>query len=172
VRRRDRDALGRFFDLVFPFVYSLAFRSTGDRSSAQDIAQEVFLKVYRAAERLDSERSPYPWLTAITVNTARDLARRIATRAEQPFDEGVLASQQDVGAGPHETLVRKERENLLERALLSLDYRQRMVVLLRDYCGCSHEEIASMVDTSPAAVRKRYSRALDAMRDHIRKLEQ
>gem|GEM_PF-2580741 len=171
VQQRERGALGRFFDAVFPFVYNLAYRFTGDRSSAQDVAQEVFLKVYRAADRLDLDRSPYPWLTAITANTCRDLARRVATRAEEPVDELPSDGPPDSTPVPDEALVRKEEEIMLERALMSLDESHRAIVILHDYCGCSHEEIASIIDASHAAVRKRYSRALEMLRQTIRKWE-
>jgi RNA polymerase sigma-70 factor (ECF subfamily) len=169
VQRRDRESLGRFFDLVFPFVYSFAYRMTGERASAEDVTQEVFLKVHRAADRIDTGRSPYPWLAAITTNTCRDEVRRVVRRAERPLDEGV-STHADTGPTPDEHLARKERAHLLQQALLSLDETQRSVILLRDYSGCSHEEIAKIVGATPAAVRKRYSRALDALRVHVKRL--
>lgn len=171
VRRRDPPALGSFFDRVFPFVYSLAARLTRDRSAAEDVTQEVFLKVYRAADRLLPDRSPYPWLSAITVNTCRDLARSRTRRMETPLEDEDLAALRDPAPSAHDTVVREEQARLLDQALASLDRPLREVVLLHDYCGCTHDEIAAFVGASPVAVRKRYSRALATMRDRVREWE-
>jgi RNA polymerase sigma-70 factor (ECF subfamily) len=170
VRRRDARALGLFFDHVFPFVYSLATRLTRDRTAAEDVTQEVFLKVHRAADKLLPERSPYPWLSTITVNTCRDLSRSRSRRMETPLDGETAAGIRDPAPGADDTVLLAEQSRLLDRALASLARRQREIVLLHDYCGWTHEEIAGLVGASPVAVRKRYSRALDAMRDRVREL--
>lgn len=171
VQRRDGEALSRFFDMSFPYVYSVAFRLTGNREAAEDVAQEVFLKVYRAADRLDVDRNPRPWLTTITYNACRDAARRIAARPEDAVDASVIGERYEGGSTPADALEAREREELVERALRELDEGLRTIVLLRDYCGCSHEEIAEIVGASHGAVRKRYSRALTRMGEIIRGYE-
>ena len=65
VRRREPEALAAFFEQHFDRVYALVHRLLGDRHSAQDATQEVFLKVHRAAHTLDPERDPEPWVTTI-----------------------------------------------------------------------------------------------------------
>jgi len=172
VQRRDGDALARFFDAVFPYVYSLAYRLTGNREAAEDVAQEVFLKVYRAADRLDVDRNPRPWITTITYNAVRDAARRSAARPEDAVDATVIGERAEASATPADALDARERERLVERALGELDEGLRTMVLLRDYCGFSHEEIAEIVDASHDAVRKRYSRALARLGEIIRGFEE
>lgn len=168
VRRRDPDAMGRFFDVAFPYVYGLAYRLLGDHHTSEDVAQDVFLKVYRAADRLDVERHPKPWITTITYNACRDAARRGAARPEDATDPATVGERISTAGDPSEELEGREREQLVERALRGLDEASRAVVILYDYCGYSHEEIATIVDASHAAVRKRYSRALKRMGELIR----
>jgi RNA polymerase sigma factor (sigma-70 family) len=170
VKRRDPDALGRFFDAAFSYVYSLAYRLTGDRHAAEDVTQEVFLKVHRAADRLDVERHPRPWITTITYNACRDVARRRSARPESPVDATEIGERHEAPGTPEEEVLRRERERLLERALGELDEESRAVVILHDFGGHSHEEIAEIVDASHAAVRKRYSRALGRLREIMRGL--
>jgi RNA polymerase sigma-70 factor (ECF subfamily) len=170
VQRRDPDALACFFDAAFPYVYNLALRLTGDRHAAEDVTQEVFLKVHRAAERLDPSRNPRPWVTTIAYNAVRDVARRRSTRPEDPVDAAEIGERSPGTGTPEEVLLQREREQLLERALGELDDLSRTVVVLHDFGGHSHEEIADIVEASHAAVRKRYSRALQRMADIIRGL--
>jgi RNA polymerase sigma-70 factor (ECF subfamily) len=172
VQRREPKALERFFDASFPYVYNLAFRLSGNRDTAEDIAQDVFLKVYRAADRLDVHRHPKPWLTTITYNTIRDLARRTAARPEDPVDAQIIEDTHGILETPEDILLERERERLVDRALQELDERSRAIVILNGYCGFSHEQIATIVDMSHAAVRKNYSRAIKRMAAIIERLQQ
>lgn len=172
VRRREPAALESFFDASFPYVYNLAFRLSGNRHTAEDIVQDVFLKVYRAADRLDIDRHPKPWLTTITYNTCRDRARRAGARPEATVDVQVIEDTHGTQETPEDVLLRRERERLVDRALEALDDRSRAIVILNSYCGFSHEEIAAIVDMSHAAVRKSYSRALKRMAAIIEGLQQ
>src|SRR4029077_12114053 len=75
VRARDRDALGRFFERYFDLVFGIALRLLGSREGAEDLTQEVFFKVQRAADQIDPRRDPAPWLTTIVYNACRDIWR-------------------------------------------------------------------------------------------------
>jgi len=160
VKAREPSALGRFFDLAFPYVYSLAYRFTRQRETAEDMTQEVFLKVYNAADRLATDRSAKPWITAITVNACRDHARRRAARPEDSVDALVLDAVHSAPGTPEQDLMRAERDRQLDKALDQLDFESRLVVLLHNFSDYSHESIAQLMGTSHDAVRKRYSRAL------------
>jgi RNA polymerase sigma-70 factor (ECF subfamily) len=168
VRRRDARALGRFFDGAFPFVYRLAFRMLGNREAAEDIAQDVFLKVHRAAEQLQTDRDPAPWLATITYNACRDARRRAGARSEVATDATTIGEGHAVLDTPEDALVRRERERIVQHALLELDEPSRAVILLHDYNGLPHEEIATVLGMSHAGVRKRYSRGLKRLAEVVR----
>jgi RNA polymerase sigma-70 factor (ECF subfamily) len=76
VRRRDGDALGALFDTYFDRLFGFAYRLLGDHSAAQEVTQEVFLKVHRAAHQIDPERDPGPWLMTIARNACREHWRK------------------------------------------------------------------------------------------------
>jgi RNA polymerase sigma factor (sigma-70 family) len=170
VRRRDADALARFFDVAFPYVYSLAYRLTGHREASEDIAQEVFLKVYRAADRLDVNRHAKPWITTITYNACRDVARRAARRPETSTDADPPVEVLQSNETPEDVFAKRERVRLVEAALRELDDLSRTVVILHDFCGSAHGEIAAIIGASEANVRKRYSRALSRMAKTIKRI--
>jgi RNA polymerase sigma-70 factor (ECF subfamily) len=145
----------------------------GDVPTAQDVIQNVFLRVHRAADRLDPERDPAPWLATITVNECRALWRSRAYRVEREgrslqADDGLADRLSSDGTGPDRMVLDQEREAILQRAIEELPEQMRAVVLLHDYREFTHEEIATIVGASPAAVRKRYSRALERLREHLK----
>jgi RNA polymerase sigma-70 factor (ECF subfamily) len=175
VQRRDPQALSDFFEFSFDRIYSLAARLLGDRSAAEDVAQEVFLKVHRAADKLDPDRDPLPWLTTITYNVCRDLWRsrehRVAAQATSINGEPGTAERLAAdGADPEAQAVGRERDRVVQEALMQLPDELREVVILRDYHGMRHEEIAELVGASHAAVRKRYSRALAKLAEDLRSI--
>lgn len=171
VRRRDPQFLSRFFDVAFPYVYNLAYRLVGNRETAEDITQDVFLKIYQAADKLQVDRHPKPWVTTITYNTCRDVARRAASRPEVPEDGNVIGERSADSSNPEEVMLRREREMLTEQALTTLDEESRTVVVLHDFCGMTHEEIAAIMELGSASVRKRYSRAIKRMVEIVKGLQ-
>ena len=75
VRRRDPEALAALFEHSFDRLYGLAQRMLGDRAAAEDVMQETYLRMHRAAATIDVERDPLPWLKSITANLCRDHRR-------------------------------------------------------------------------------------------------
>jgi RNA polymerase sigma-70 factor (ECF subfamily) len=171
VKNGDGQALAAFFELTFDRIYSLATRLLGDRTAAEDATQEVFLKVHRAAHSLDPDRSPLPWLTVVTCNVCRDMQRshkRRSTRTVSIDDDSHVAMVVDTGRDPEAEALAGERSRLVQAALMRLPEELRTVVVLRDYQGMRHEEIAEAVGASHAAVRKRYSRALARLAEELK----
>jgi RNA polymerase sigma-70 factor (ECF subfamily) len=173
VRRRDPDALGELFEIYFDRMYSLAYRLLGEHPGAEDVLQEVFLKVHRAASQLDPSRDPGAWLTAVTRNTCREHWRRKRRRGEKDTrsldnGSGLQETLKVGGDSPEGETLSVEREEALAGALGKLPMDQREVVILHDYEGLDHEEIGRLVSAGGATVRKRYSRALAGLRRHLR----
>jgi len=165
VRERDSHALATFFEFYFDRVYGLAYRLLGDHASAEDVTQDVFQKVHKAAPQLDTSRDPGPWLMTITHNACRDHWRSKAfklTRRSQSLEdtEGLIETLAAPGESADEALVRDERARQVQAAIQKLPEDLRSVVILHDYQGLGHEEIAMMIGATHVATRKRYSRAL------------
>lgn len=172
VRQRDPQALAALFDHHFGRIYSLAFRLLGEKTAAEDVTQEVFLKVHRAAHQLDTARDPGPWLMTITANLCREKWRsREGRQAKQTTSLDAKPEVAEIlphgDAAPDSGVLEGERERILGAAIDQLPEAMRLVVVLHDLQGLTHEEISGMVGDEPAAVRKRYSRALLKLRELI-----
>lgn len=172
VRTREPEAMGLFYDRYVDQVFGLAWRLLGDRTLAEDVTSEVFLKVHRAADRLDPARDPAPWLTTVTTNVCRDLWRsgaykmsRRAADVDDPVTSGALSSGRN---DPEADALGTERERLVQGALLELPEPLRTVIVLHDYEGLDHREVAEVLHIAHDAARKRYSRALAALEQLLR----
>jgi len=173
VRRHEPAALATFFERHVDGIYDLAYRLLGERAPAEDATQEVFLRVHRAAASLDPQRDPGPWLRKITRNVCRDVWRSPAYRFGKrsvPLDpdppgSAVLTPSPE---SPEDVVVKGERARLVQAAIGRLPEELREVVILHDYSGLRHSEIAEIVDASHAAVRKRYSRAVARLADLLK----
>jgi RNA polymerase sigma-70 factor (ECF subfamily) len=164
-QRRDPEALGELFERHADRIYDLAYRLLGERAAAEDAMQEVFLKIYRGVPKLDIERDPAPWVLRVTQNVCRDVWRSAqyrASRRSRPIHEEVdsgltLAAH---SADPEQAMLKSERERLVQEAIMRLPPTLRVVVVLHEYMGLPHQEVADIVGASHTAVRKRHSRAL------------
>jgi RNA polymerase sigma-70 factor (ECF subfamily) len=168
VRRREPAALAALFDRHFGNVFGLVCHLIGDRTAAEDVTHDVFLKVYRSAHQLDPARDPGAWLTAIATNACRDRWRSGAYRMAQRSGpvEDVPESGLALTRGtndPEDDALAAERERLVQGAIGRLPEALRVPVVLHDYQGLSHQEIAEILGVNHAAARKRYSRALAAL---------
>lgn len=172
VRERDPQALATFHGHAFDLVYGLVHRLLGDRTLAEDATSEVFLKVFRAADRLDPERDPSPWLVTIATNVCRDLWRsaayRTSRRAADVNDEAVADRLASPERSPEQHLLAAERERAVRQALLELPEALRTAVVLHDWQGLGHHEIAAMTGIEHDAARKRYSRALTLLAKRLK----
>jgi RNA polymerase sigma-70 factor (ECF subfamily) len=147
------------FDLLMRqherLVLVTALRMTGSLPDAQDVSQEVFLKLYRNLGKLASEDVVASWLYRVTVNACHDLRRRPAR--EDPLENaGQLASG---GADPHQAFADSERSRALELSLRMLPEKERAALVLRDLEGLSTEEVARVLGSSEATVRSQVSKA-------------
>ena len=137
VRRRDPEALGEFFEFYFDRLYNVAYRMVGDHTQAEDILQDVFLKVHRAANQLDPARDPGPWLTTLTRNACRERWRSAGRRVDQHArsldnDENFHETLPAEGDDPEDQTLQSERGRAVATALMKLPGTLREVVVLRD----------------------------------------
>jgi RNA polymerase sigma-70 factor (ECF subfamily) len=136
-------------------VLVTALRLAGNLPDAQDISQEVFLKLYRNLGKLASEDAVASWLYRVTVNACHDLRRRPGR--ESPLENaGHLAAG---GADPDQALTAIERARALELSLRMLPEKERAALVLRDLEGLSTEQVAQVLGSSEATVRSQISKA-------------
>lgn len=148
-------------------VLELAFRTLGHWDLAEDVAQETFLRVYRAAKTYQPQARFTTWLYRIVVNLCLDEQRRRARTAlplEAVAPEGLPASQ----ANPAE---KKELAELVRAAVQELPNRQRLALVLHRYDGLSHTEISEITGWSESAVESLLVRAYANLREKLAKLK-
>jgi len=167
-RQGEQSALAALFEACFDDIYGLALRMLGDRAQAEDIVQEVFLRLHKSASTLDSSRDPRPWLRTVTANLCRDHWRSFGAKVAKKSvsvdaDPDTAPPLPNGGPTPEATVIADQRAERVQEAINELPEQLREIVVLRDYEGLSHEEIAEIVGATYAAVRKRYSRALSAL---------
>lgn len=145
-------------------VFSFLLRLTADRGRAEDLCQEVLLKVVKASERWEERARFRTWLYAIARNLAVDEARRAVLRRADPLEEAAAGAGADPGPGPEAAAAAALIRPKLEAALAALPAEQREVFLLREHAGLRFAEIAELMHTPENTVKSRMRYALEALR--------
>ncbi len=155
-------------------LVTLFWHQTGDHSTAEDLAQEVFLRVFRSRKRYRPTARFSTWLYTIANNVASDLRQRAYRRREHGVPAVSSASQSIMGLEalavdasgemPARVVDRKELLSVVQQALSTLGDNQRMAVLLAKFEHCSQEEIAAAMGLSVPAVKSLLFRARDNLR--------
>jgi RNA polymerase sigma-70 factor (ECF subfamily) len=150
-------------------VYSLVFRVVSNKEEAEDITQEVFVKVYNNLRKFEQQASFSSWLYRIATNSALDsldkIKRRPMTVASSNNSAGneeenyPLSSQPSPLAGPEESVIQSELRDCIRQVLKKLDRDQAHVLLLRDFDDLSYDEIAKVLQASLSTVKMRIHRA-------------
>ena len=170
-RTGDPEAFARLVRLHEGMVVSLAARLLGEVEEARDVAQEVFLQVYKRLSAFEGRSSLKTWIYRIAINQCHNRRRfwhRRRRDREQPLDEAVLAPVLQGGrpgaASPYEETLRRERARQVQAALLELRFEHRSVLVLREVEGLTCEEVAAALGVPEGTVKSRLSRAREAMR--------
>jgi RNA polymerase sigma-70 factor (ECF subfamily) len=136
-------------------VLVTALRLSGNLPDAQDVSQEVFLKLYRNLGKMTSEEAVAGWLYRVTVNACHDLRRRRGREDSLENGRAIGLRRRGPAPGAH----RGERARALELSLRMLPEKERAALVLRDLEGLSTEEVARALGSSEATVRSQVSKA-------------
>lgn len=166
----DGDAFASLYDRYATRVYRFALVRLGSPETAEDLLQEVFLKVVEALPRYEERGTPFAaWLFRIARNSVIDHARTRAAIPAEPLDAAL--GVHDDARGPAELAELKGDAALLVDALGSLTPEQRDVVVYRFFAGLSPAEIAGVMDRREGTIRALQFRALGALRRHLDRAE-
>ncbi len=149
-------------------VYGLCYRFTGNAADAEDLTQDVFLKIYSNLGSFDATRGSLPvWITTMTRNLLVDNFRRTRNqRATGSLDDGWDQTEEmkpadrlmATGPSPHEFAARKELANMVQGALAKVSVELREAVILRDLQDLDYKEIAQVLAIPEGTVKSRISR--------------
>jgi RNA polymerase sigma-70 factor (ECF subfamily) len=175
-RRGEPEAFARLVALHEGMVFNLAARLLGDAEEARDVAQNVFLHVYRKLGQFEGRSALRTWIYRITVNQCHNRRRWWQTRRrekEEPLEKvaaGPEASRLADPArhtSPFEETRRRERAHRVQLALLQLSFEHRTVLVLREIEGQSCDAIANVLGIATGTVKSRLARARDALRRRL-----
>jgi RNA polymerase sigma-70 factor (ECF subfamily) len=148
------EALGHLYDRHQRMVYRTALAITGDSEAAADLLQDVFLRLYRFADHIDSERPLEPWLYRMTTNLAYTWVKR-SQRWINPIEDLVDRLTGSARPTPHELVERRDEWSFVQQAVSSLPLAQRVVVVLYYLNDLSLQEIADILDVPIGTVKSR-----------------
>ncbi|MDD4856623.1 MAG: sigma-70 family RNA polymerase sigma factor [Candidatus Krumholzibacteria bacterium] len=173
--RGDEKAFEELLSKYRRSVFSICLRMVRNRSTAEDIAQEVFVKVFSALGRYDPTYPFSSWLNRITSNLCIDHLRREKERTvslDQPVegaDNDLLIQIPAAGAGPDREMESKEIMAILEEALATIPEHYRIIVILRHQEQLSYEEISDTLGIPLGTVKARIHRARNMIVEHFRR---
>jgi RNA polymerase sigma-70 factor (ECF subfamily) len=181
LRAKEGDS-SSFNQLVLRYqdrLVGVLFHLVQDQQRAEDLAQEVFLRVYRARHGYEPTAKFSTWLFRIANNLAsnsrRDQGRRREVNlAPAPNESGALGARpqeqllaEKSGMMPQRIAAKSELQSVVQSALAGLNDNQRMAVLLHKFEEMSYVDIAASLELSPAAVKSLLSRARDNLREKL-----
>jgi len=179
VQRDDAAAYGELMLRYQGRVKTVLRNLMGNQDAADDLSQEVFLRVYRARKGYNPEAKFSTWLFTITNNVALNALRsrnrkpevQFAPLAVDPNASGPMNAEEFIMAGsemvPARQLDKLEMREMVQMAIESLNERQRMAVLLHKFEGMSYLEIAEIMGMTPQGVKSLLCRARTNLRDAL-----
>ena len=176
VRKGDRDAFRQLVERHQRLVLNVIYRSLGDRWEAEDLAQRVFLQVYRSAKRYKPTAKFTTWLYTIVHNTVLNEHRRRARHAAESIE--AMQMKSDTGetpwqladertSDPSELAAEREVQARILAAVRRLPEAQRTAVILCRYQGQSYEEIARVLGCTVGAVKSLLHRARQSLKEEL-----
>lgn len=168
-RNGDMQAFEDIYRLTSGFVYNVALRIARRHAEAEDITQEVFIKMSSALPQFGFRSSCKTWLYRITTNTAISRCRKSGREtdlAAKYKDHLEIEAQEGPSEGP---AVSNENDKIIGDMLERLDEDQRACVVLRDMEGLSYDEIAEILNIPLNTVRSRLHRARETLLEFARK---
>ena len=149
-------------------VYQLCYRFVGNHEDASDLAQDTFLRAYRALGTFKGHSAFSTWLYRVAVNVClnRKAGKRLPT---EPIDEREFTDRKADAADRQ--VIRKETAAVVRAAISQLPEKQRATMILRMYQELPHEEIASILGSSVGAVKANFFHALANLKKRLRESE-
>ncbi len=169
----DTSAFEKVVERHQALVAGTAARMLGSNSDVEDIAQQVFIRVWKSARRYVPRAKFTTWLLKITRNLVFNELRRAKRRAQIPLqsdpDAEEIQLKDETNSAPDASLLEDELQQAIEEAIMQLPESQRMALVLRRYEQLSYEQIAGVLDLSVPAVKSVLFRARTELRSRLSK---
>lgn len=182
LKRRDEAAFNELVRLYQAKVFRLVFRMLGDRAEAEDLAQEVFVTVFKSIDGFRGDSKLSTWLYRVATNHCKNRIKYLSRRAKgskKEFDEvadrdAVESATMSTSAQvprPDDALQGLQAQSAVQRALAELDDEHRELVVLRDIENMTYEEIQQITGLPEGTVKSRLHRARLALQARVLELQ-
>jgi RNA polymerase sigma-70 factor, ECF subfamily len=175
---RDERAFNELVELYGERVYRLMFRMLARKEEAEDMAQEVFVQVFKAIDQFRGDSKLSTWIYRVAVNLCKNRGKYLARRHSQEQDElephaersalgearGVTSSEL---AGPDQIVIGYQLEVIVKRCIAALDPEFREVLVLRDVEDLTYEEIGEITGLAEGTVKSRLHRARATLKTSV-----
>ncbi len=167
IKQGDRAAFKQLVEKHKLSILNLCLRFTGNKEDAEDLAQDIFIKIFQAAPRYEPRALFTTWLYRIAINQCLNYQRRKKLLTFFSLDNNHHKERQEIkqinnlpmSEQPDFDLEQRERQQIVQNAINSLPENQKTVVVLYRYHNLSYQEIADILETSVSAVESRLHRA-------------
>ncbi len=163
----DHSAFQALVERHRAMVYRVAYQFAANHHDAEDIAQEVFIKVYRSLDRFRQDAQLTSWMYRIVMNACIDHRRRRAPAAVAPFGEEAehkMLNTPEERPGPEDTTYAGELGEVLEKEIARLPPGQRLVFVMRHHQGLKLGEIAASLGLAEGTVKRQLHAAVHRLR--------
>lgn len=172
VARGDENAFAKIVEKHQPAVLGTVAKMTNQSPDTEDIAQQVFIRLWKSAERYQPTAKFTTFLFTITRNLVFNASRKKSGKNESSFDAleenwGQSIEDKNSESRPDKSIEQNELRQEIDRAISSLPEKQRLAVILRRYEKMPYEEIASTLEISVPAVKSQLFRARTALRESL-----
>jgi len=147
-------------------VYSLARKILANHDDADDVAQEVFVKLFYSLHDFKGESSLFTWIYRITINECNNILRKKKVRDFVQIDE--IANLLKFGQTPEQELLEKERRDLIERAVEKLPPKQRAIFVMRFFEDLDYEQISKILNKPIGTLKANYFHAVKKIQKFIK----
>jgi RNA polymerase sigma-70 factor (ECF subfamily) len=152
-------------------IYALAYRVIGREEDARDVAQETFLRAFRALGGFKGQAKFSSWLYRITLNLCRDWMRRERRTPVSQAPEGLdiieLAGEGPAAESIEDVVSRNQLGRAVEKAMAMLPEEQRTAIIMKEYHGLTFQEIADLLDCPLSTVKTRLYQGLTVLRKQL-----
>lgn len=174
-QKGDRAAFDKLMVKFYPRVLNFIYRFVGRREIAEDLTQDVFLKVFNQPQQYQPQAKLQTWLFTIARNVSLNELRKnkfigFSLNQTAPTQEGELQTQisDPHAVNPSHAILQQEKVSLIKQAIAQLPENQRTAVILRRYEDFSYEEIAKTLNVSVKAVKSLLSRAKENLKKQLK----
>jgi RNA polymerase sigma-70 factor (ECF subfamily) len=178
LRERDERAFKEVVRLYQHKVFNLVYRMVGNREEAEDVAQEVFVTLFKSIDSFRGESKFSTWLYRIATNHTKNRLKYLGRRSYKATGELNEAVERELAdaqpsamrthiAGPEAVLEGLQLEQVVQEGIAALEEEHRILIVLRDIEDLSYEEIVSVTGLAEGTVKSRLHRARMALKEHM-----